>query len=231
MFIILEILQLTKMNKSLEDNILKLKSAQGLIQSLTDLLSFPGSEYLNPEKLDEDIKLITSFVDNPEFLKQLVEIKNEYISNEQQELMIEFARLFVGPFHVIAPPYGSYYLEEGKLMGDSTFQVSKLYDSTGLAINESFKDLPDHVVAESEFLLFLIHNEIQFLLNGVNENLQTINNIKKEFFNRFYYSWIKEFSKVIINNSRLEFYRKVGTYLNLVVDELKNEINRAHNLN
>lgn len=219
------------MNKSQENTILQLKSAQGLIQSLADLLSFPSSEYLNSEKLDEDIKFIDSTSSKPELLQYIIDIKNEFMSNEQQKLMIEFARLFVGPYHVIAPPYGSYYLENGKLMGDTTVQVSRFYDETGLAINESFKDLPDHVVAELEFLIFLIHNEIQFLENNEIDNYLVINKLKSEFFNSYFYSWINKFSEIIINNTSLEFYRKVGNYLHRVVDELRNIIKEMDNLN
>ena len=208
-----------------EDTVIKLKSYQGFIQSLADLLSFPGSEFLNKEKLESDLAIFTDKDKNTEFYNKLSKLKNVYIDCDQQMLMVEFARLFVGPYHVVAPPYGSYYLEEGKLMGDSTVEVSKLYNVAGLEINESFKDLPDHVVAELEFLLFLIHNEIQFSEKEENDNFQVIANLKKEFFNKFFYSWIRSFSSVILDNTEITFYKNVSLYLNAVVEMLYLDIN------
>jgi TorA maturation chaperone TorD len=213
------------MNVMNEDTINKLKSYQGLIQSLADLLSFPGSEFLNVEKLESDVSNISYLLNNYDYYNKLNNLKKIYIECEQQQLMVEFARLFVGPYHVIAPPYGSYFLEEGKLMGDSTIEVSNFYSNAGLEINDSFKDLPDHVVAELEFLLFLIHNEIQFVEKKENANFQVINSIKKEFFNKYFYSWIKSFSSVIFDNTESEFYKNTSLYLNAVVEMIYVDIN------
>lgn len=214
-----------------ENTIVNLKFYQGLIQFLADLLSFPGSEYLNANKLESDIENIALSYNNNELIKQLIALKDEYNNSDKQKLMVEYARLFVGPYHVIAPPYGSYYIEEGKLMGNSTIEVSRLYDNAGLAIKDSFKDLPDHIVAELEFLLYLIHNEILFLENSESQNFELINNLKHEFFHRYFYSWIKKFTEIIINNSELEFYRKVAIYLNTIVDAMKTDMNKIQNLN
>ena len=42
-------------------------------------------------------------------------------------LRIDFAKLFVGPFKLLAPPYGSIYLEDKRLMRESTLDVMKYY--------------------------------------------------------------------------------------------------------
>lgn len=214
-----------------ENIIEKLKSDQGLIQFLADLLSFPGSEYLNLIKLEKDLDNIFISDNHSEIKNYLIDLKSDFENCDQQKLMVEFARLFVGPFHVVAPPYGSYYLEEGKLMGESTVQVSKFYDSAGLAINDSFKDLPDHVVAELEFLIFLIFNEIKFLENSEIENYNVISNLKIDFFNRFFITWIYKFTSVIIDNTELEFYKNVGVSINNIVDYLKKDMIVLNNLN
>lgn len=74
----------------------------------------------------------------------------------QPELLVEYARLFLGPFKVPAPPYGSVYLEQaGLLMGDSTLAVAKIYQEQGLSLSEDTRDMPDHIAAELEFMYFL----------------------------------------------------------------------------
>ncbi len=72
------------------------------------------------------------------------------------ELLKEYSRLFIGPFQLEAPPFGSVYLEsEGRLMGQSTAEVKRLYRECGLDISPDFKSPPDHVAAELEFLAYL----------------------------------------------------------------------------
>ncbi|UTW70898.1 molecular chaperone TorD family protein [Anaerobacillus sp. HL2] len=42
------------------------------------------------------------------------------------KLKVDFAKLFVGPFDVLAPPYSSVYLNEGRAVyGESTPRCSK----------------------------------------------------------------------------------------------------------
>jgi len=43
--------------------------------------------------------------------------------DDVQLLMVDYSKLFVGPYQLLAPPYGSVYLEDGKLMGESTMDV------------------------------------------------------------------------------------------------------------
>jgi len=73
----------------------------------------------------------------------------KYISSMQSDiagmarvetLEVDYARLFVGPFNLMAPPYGSVYLEGGRqVMGASTADVQKRYRAAGLDIDTGFK--------------------------------------------------------------------------------------------
>ena len=57
----------------------------------------------------------------------------EYVTNMREEtdieqLIIDFSRLFVGPFKLLAPPYGSVNLEGGRrIMGNSTLDAHNRY--------------------------------------------------------------------------------------------------------
>ena len=82
----------------------------------------------------------------------LAEFKNQNLD----ELLKEYSRLFIGPFQLEAPPFGSVYLEsEGRLMGQSTADVKRIYQECGLSISPDFHSPPDHVAAELEFLAYL----------------------------------------------------------------------------
>lgn len=202
---------------------------EGMIKSLVDLLSFPGSEFLNQDILERNLNNLNTIHSNELHIQKFNDIIKNYNSYELQTLMIEYARLFVGPYQVIAPPYGSYYLEDGRLMGDSTIEVNQFYEKAGLAINESFKDLPDHIIAELEFLLFLIHNEKDFLSKDDYDKFQIILQMRVEFFNIYVNKWLNKFSYRIIENTNSAFYKAVAEYL-LSVVELINIRNKELNI-
>ncbi|MFN2356106.1 MAG: molecular chaperone, partial [Desulfopila sp.] len=74
--------------------------------------------------------------------------------SRHQDLLVEYARLFVGPFELLAPPYGSVYLETGRrLMGDSTIAVQHMYTNAGLTLD--VQEAPDHIALELEFMHYL----------------------------------------------------------------------------
>jgi len=72
------------------------------------------------------------------------------------KLQVDFARLFVGPYRLMAPPYGSVYLEGvNRVMGDSTLDVRNRYRASGLDLSPDFREAPDHIAAELEFMHYL----------------------------------------------------------------------------
>ncbi|MEW6487010.1 MAG: molecular chaperone TorD family protein [Thermodesulfobacteriota bacterium] len=74
-----------------------------------------------------------------------------------EDLRVEHARLFLGPFEVAAPPYGSVYRDGPKvLMGPSTLAVQRAYREAGLTLASDFHEVPDHVAAELEFAAYLL---------------------------------------------------------------------------
>ncbi|TVQ72956.1 MAG: hypothetical protein EA363_03835 [Balneolaceae bacterium] len=77
-----------------------------------------------------------------------------------EELKVEHARLFIGPFSLPVPPYGSMYLDrEEHLMAESTKDVHQWYLSEG--IETALKEMPDHICIELEFLYLLIYRELK----------------------------------------------------------------------
>ncbi|MHC4280926.1 MAG: TorD/DmsD family molecular chaperone [Planctomycetota bacterium] len=81
---------------------------------------------------------------------------------ELESLIIDFTSLFVGPFKLLAPPYGSVYLEHNKFMGDSTIDVGKFYEDEDLDI--VIKDAPDHIAMELEFMYYLSRKHFCILI-------------------------------------------------------------------
>ncbi|HBV86054.1 MAG TPA: dehydrogenase [Desulfosporosinus sp.] len=141
----------------------------------------------------------------PELIPIVNEMKTLSDSKSKlEDLTVDYAKLFIGPFDLLAPPYGSVYLEgQRRVMGDSTVKVLQFYRQAGLNLSDEFKEPPDHIVTELEFMYYLIAKHIE---TGDEQWLV----MKEEFFNNFLSPWIKDFSIRIQENARTVFYKNLG---------------------
>ena len=140
-------------------------------------------------------------------VRELAEALNQ---TDPTALRKEHARLFVGPFELQAPPFGSVYLDEGRqLMGESTQAVLHFYQLAGLAPAPDFKNPPDHVVAELEFMVYLLFNE-ERLERDNPEQAETLAALRSEFLDRHLGSWGPTFARQVTAQSTTEFYRGLG---------------------
>lgn len=139
-------------------------------------------------------------------------MKEEFQKTDATEsLQVDYAKLFVGPYQLLAPPYGSVYLEgERKVMGDSTIDARDTYRGAGLDISEDFQEAPDHIIAELEFMYFLIFKEIEAISNSDIEG--TIDYLKKQegFLECHLGAWVSEFADSVEQNAETEFYRNLA---------------------
>ncbi|MFZ2948856.1 MAG: molecular chaperone TorD family protein, partial [Desulfuromonadaceae bacterium] len=101
-------------------------------------------------------------------------------------LAVEHARLFIGPFQLVAPPYGSIYLDDAKIvMGDSTARVSAFYHACGLVLADDFHELPDHFAVELEFMSWLAFKQREAALSGDEAEEARVSSLQQEFLDRF----------------------------------------------
>lgn len=143
----------------------------------------------------------------PEAERFALSMAESLLQTPEEELAVEFAKLFVGPFELRAPPYGSVYLDEGRrLMGDSTLQVIEFYRDAGLVLDEEFKELPDHIAAELEFLYYLIHQEVEALEHAELERASHFMRQQALFTDRFLGPWIPTFCGQIKEHTDSAYY-------------------------
>lgn len=165
---------------------------------------------------------------SPELSANINKFKSLIASIESPEdLQVEYSRLFVGPFHLPAPPYESVYREESKgwLMGDSTIAVLQKYTDAGISVSEDFKDLPDHIMVELEFMSYLCEKEYWCWLEknrdgGVKHYLEK----QGEFLERHLNTWVPLFSKNIIEAGGHDLYMTSALLLN---DFISLDMNRV----
>jgi TorA maturation chaperone TorD len=127
---------------------------------------------------------------------------------ELDSLRIDFTRLFVGPFKLLAPPYGSFYLENNRIMGDSTIDIRKLYENEGLDI--VIKDIPDHIAMELEFMYYLVAKQIQATDCKNFSDIQLYRQKQKSFLHSHLTMWLPEFVENVKRNAHTEFYKDLA---------------------
>jgi putative dimethyl sulfoxide reductase chaperone len=126
-------------------------------------------------------------------------------------LQVDYARLFVGPFSLVAPPYGSVYLEKGRrVMGDSTINVQAWLAAEGLDVADGYRDAPDHIAAELEFMHFLYCQALNALLEGDDQEAFEYIRKGREFLAQHLGKWVAEFTHNIAEGADSGFYRSLA---------------------
>ncbi len=135
--------------------------------------------------------------------------KNIPAKDAIETLKIDYSKLFLGPYRLLAPPYGSVYLENTRMvMGDSTMDVRCIYREEGL--NVSLKEAPDHIAIELEFMYYLISKEVEAVLNSDSVNTTNYLKRRKDFLETHLGIWVSDFSNSIEINAETSFYRDLA---------------------
>jgi TorA maturation chaperone TorD len=145
-------------------------------------------------------------------LSYAVLMHNEFESlKDLEEIKIDFARLFVGPYSLLAPPYGSIYLEgERKIMGYSTLDLLETYRHAGVDLSDNFRDVPDHIAAELEFMYFLVFKEVEALENSDIETTFGFLEKQRAFLRQHLGVWVFDFAGSIEEKSKTDFYKNLA---------------------
>ena len=148
---------------------------------------------------------------------------------EQLAMAREYTRLFINAFpHVIAPPYGSIYLEKERLVSaKTTSEVLRFYHEAGFTFKEDLHDLPDHIAHELEFMGILAGEESQ--ASG-NEKIK-LEEIQMNFLSRFILPWVPTFCEKVAEHSRYPFYHYLGNLTKEFINFEKNYLGVPEELN
>ncbi len=90
-------------------------------------------------------------------------------------------------------------------MGDSTIDISKLYQDERLDI--VIKDVPDHIALELEFMYYLVAKQIQAINEKNFPDIQLYQQKQKSFLHSHLSRWLPEFVENVQKNAQSDFYR------------------------
>ena len=135
----------------------------------------------------------------------------------------DYARLFLGPFEILASPYGSIYLERGKqILGDSSLNAARCYADERLSV--TLKEPPDHVAIELEFMRVLVVREMEAIEDGDEKTLAAYGDKQMSFLETHLGAWIPQFTDMVIQNAETAFYKAAAESTRTFIDE---ELQRA----
>lgn len=129
-------------------------------------------------------------------------------SSDLEALRVDHAKLFVGPFKLLAAPYGSLYLEGETIMGESSLDVSRRYAEEGLDV--ILKDAPDHVAMELEFMGVLILRQAAAIESADEDTAPTYREKQLDFLTTHLGRWTPEFTAAVEAGAATEFYKTLG---------------------
>jgi TorA maturation chaperone TorD len=102
-------------------------------------------------------------------------------------------------------------------MGASTLDVQGLYRAADFDVDEDFRELPDHVAVELEFLYLLLYREHEARVGGDETGLKAVLDLRKRFLAGHLGAWIPKFAAAVKQNTQCDFYRQLAELSEAVV--------------
>jgi len=138
-------------------------------------------------------------------------------------LKIDFSNLFVGPFKLLAPPYGSIYLEgKREVMGASTLDARQRYAAAGLDFSDEVKEAPDHIALELEFMYYLVFKELEAFGQADTERASKYLEQQTAFLAKHLGRWAAKFAGNIQQHATTGFYQQLGQATKIFVQQDSN---------
>ena len=147
-------------------------------------------------------------------LLKFIDIFNQDSTKLLMDLEIEYTRLFINSFNgVPVKPYESVYLNEGHMVyGEATINVEAFYQSFGVCLNDNYPELPDHFSIETEFVAFLLTQELKAYSKGENERGDWYLDGQIRFLQQHLLYWAWHFSDLVHMHSQHPVYHEAGLF-------------------
>ncbi|ONI45613.1 hypothetical protein AN640_04300 [Candidatus Epulonipiscium fishelsonii] len=174
-------------------------------------------------KPSEDIldKIKSIYLDNinsedifnwEEPLFELSKMLNQDNNINLDELKAEYTYLFVGPKQIPAPIFESVYMSNKRMLfTDTTINVRKDYQRSGIEVVRKNQIPDDHLAYELEFMYYLAYKIEE---NITDEQLESVFlKASKSFLENHLLKWVPQFCENVQKHAESEFYKKVCTSL------------------
>lgn len=189
---------------------------QELCRFLAGCYYEPGPEFAE-ERLFESIADAAQRI-SPELGEHAQRLGAAFGAADLQDLLVDYTRLFLGAPQALAKPYASVWLStDPELMQDSAMELLRLYEQGGFEIDPEFRDLPDHVAVELEFMYLLSFQQNQARSAGDEQALQAVEVLRTAFLVGHLGRWLGGFILAVHDHAQSDFYRELAEFTELFV--------------
>jgi TorA maturation chaperone TorD len=197
----------------------------GKVAATADVYRLLSACFYQPEKmfLEEDIfgqleKALSCCA--PQLREGANRLGAAFGEESIEALLLDYSRLFLGPFEIQAKPYGSVYLDGEKIvMGDSTMDALACYRRGGFSPADDFKEMPDHIAVELEFLYLLCFRQAGALAERNSVVAAENQALRREFLRNHLGVWAAKFSSRVAAAANSGFYRRLAELLEAFVPQ------------
>lgn len=188
-----------------------------------DIFRFLSACYCEPspifreEKLLESIGAVADFLD-PDVKACATKLAQAFDTVSDQDLLIDYSRLFVGPSRPLAPPYESVWVSPSEnLAQEATTQLLALYEHCGFGVADNLADLPDHIAVELEFLYVLSFERNLAASSESAVRVSELTALERRFYSEHLGQWIWSFLDVMERSANTDFYRELARLSRIVL--------------
>jgi len=183
---------------------------------LARLFELPDAFLVEEQVLDKLHAALAAV--NEEAAEHAAQVARSFDDEGLERVRRDHIKLFVGPEQLLAPPYGSVYLDaQHEIMGPSTLDAARLYQAAGMLKAPSLKEPPDHVRVELDFM----HRTIERTLEAVHaeawDEAEGLIEVQIAFLQNHLSRWVTPFAKVLRTGAATGFYRHAAGALEAFV--------------
>jgi TorA maturation chaperone TorD len=170
----------------------------------------PGPEFAE-ERMFDSMQTAAAALDDG-FAALARSLGDAFEAQPLDELQIDYTRLFLNPVGPLAAPYESAWLAgKDPMLFDEVIQsVLDSYRAGGYEVDENFRDLPDHVAAELEFLYTLIFREARAAASANDAERAEAVALRRRFVQEHLYRWIEPFTEAVHGGGATALYRTLA---------------------
>jgi TorA maturation chaperone TorD len=198
----------------MKDTYIEVAQARSIIYNIySALFCQPDEDIVRNQAIFKRLAEAYTFLSLPG-ADQVVSLEAASKKYSDTELLVEYSRLFIGPFKTLTPPYSSVYLgNKNSVYSEDTIWVIQFYREAGLDFNQDIHDLPDHIAVEMEFIYYLLFNEIKQISEDNISQAKKLYQYQTRFMQEHFKSWVPLLCDKIIIETENDFFRLLGENL------------------
>ena len=155
---------------------------------------------------------------HPEAAGHANALAEAWATEGRDQVRRDHMKLFVGPTQLLAPPYGSVYLDgQRALFGPSTSDLVQLLAAAGLQKAETLKDAPDHVRVELDAMHVVIKRTLEAVAAEEWPRAQQLILVQATLLQNHLSRWVTPFAKLVRTGAGTTYHRHVADLLEAFV--------------